>query len=107
MHETVICKKIIEQAKQAQPDQAIKAIEIEVGELADLTASEVEETMKQLTDWEIKVNFVKNKIKCNCGYSGGANIVEKGHGFCVFNCPECKGKPEVLEGGHIKIIGIE
>ena len=47
------------------------------------------------SDWDVEVNFVKSKIECYCGYNGEANIIERGHGYCLFNCPSCFGKPEV------------
>jgi len=36
-----------------------------------------------------------------------ARILDKGHGYCLFNCPKCEGKPEILQGGEIKIVGVE
>ncbi len=105
MHEIAIAEKIIREAKKQK--QNIKAIEIEVGELEEIEAHEVEEVLQSLTKWKIKVNEKKSKIKCECGYEGRANILDKGHGYCVYNCPQCEKKPEVLEGGDIKIIKLD
>lgn len=70
-----------------------------------------EEELKELhegcREWKFEVVFVKSKVKCPCGYEGQAGIVDRGHGYCIFNCPECGKKPDVLEGGEIKIIQIE
>tara|TARA_Y100000310_G_C20641106_1_gene793933 strand:+ start:234 stop:548 length:315 start_codon:yes stop_codon:yes gene_type:complete len=104
MHETVIANKIIEQAKLAG---ASKAIQVEVGELAELTEEEIKTTLTQLSDWNITTIFRKSHVKCNCNYQGPAKIIDKGHGFCYFKCPSCNENPEVIKGGEIKIIGVE
>ena len=104
MHETVIVNKIIEEAKKLGN---IKEITVEVGELCGITPEEVEETLKKMTDWKVKTNFKESRIKCQCGYEGTAKIIEKGHGYCLFNCPKCGKKPEVIEGGEIKIKSVE
>tara|TARA_Y100000310_G_scaffold343478_1_gene451307 strand:+ start:1839 stop:2153 length:315 start_codon:yes stop_codon:yes gene_type:complete len=104
MHETVIANKIIEQAKQAG---ATNAIQVEVGELAELTPEEIETTLKQLTNWNIQVNYQKSEVKCSCNYQGPAKVIDRGHGYCYFKCPQCNQNPEVIKGGEIKITGVE
>ncbi len=104
MHEIAIANKIIQEAKL---NGAEKIIQLEVGELAELTAEEVEDALLKLTDMEIRINYKDSKINCACGYEGRARIVDKGHGYCVFNCPKCSSKPQVLEGGGIRITGVE
>ncbi|MFH1376225.1 MAG: hydrogenase/urease maturation nickel metallochaperone HypA [Candidatus Woesearchaeota archaeon] len=104
MHEITIANKIIEEAKK---QGASKSMKIEVGELCELTALEIEEALRKLIDWNLEVNFVKSLVKCSCGYEGSARIVERGHGFCYFNCPSCGGNPKVLKGGEINITGVE
>jgi Zn finger protein HypA/HybF involved in hydrogenase expression len=57
-----------------------------------------------------KVDLRKSKIKCKCGYIGRAKILDRGHGYCVWNCPKCglSGKNvRVLDGGEIKVTEIE
>ena len=71
-----------------------------------LTPEEIKETLKSMTDWDIKVTLQKSEIRCNCGYKGPAKILDKGHGYCIYKCQKCKEKPRVLDGGEIKIIGI-
>ena len=104
MHETIICKKIIEQAKKAG---CSKSVHVEVGELTELSPEEVEETLKHMAEWNVKVSFQKSEVKCNCSYAGEAKIIDKGHGYCYFKCPKCGENPKVLKGGEIKIIGVE
>ncbi|MCP3682432.1 MAG: hypothetical protein GY861_07040 [bacterium] len=95
MHESAIANRIIEEAKQ-QGD--VKAIKIEVGELAKITADELSETMGNLVDWKIECYTKKAKVKCVCGYEGEPKITERGHDFVLFVCPECGEIPDVLEG---------
>ena len=104
MHEHKIVNKIIEEAKKIGVE---RFIELEVGELAEFCCDELKEELQNHVDWEIKFNERESKVKCECGYLGRANILDKGHGYCIFNCPICLNKPEVLEGGEIKIIGAE
>ncbi|MBU0760130.1 MAG: hydrogenase maturation nickel metallochaperone HypA [Nanoarchaeota archaeon] len=107
MHEIAVANRIIEEAKRQKED--VRALKVEVGELAEISAKEVEEALKQMVDWEVEVGFVESKIKCSCGFEGRARIVDRGHGYCVFNCPDCgaSGKSmSVLEGGEIKIVGV-
>lgn len=100
MHEAFIINKIIEEAEKFGK---VKKIKIELGELANITKEDLEEHLKEVVDWDIKINIKKSKIECNCGYKGKPNILERGHDFCLFNCPKCKGKVKVLKGGEIKI----
>ena len=103
MHDVAIAKEIIKKAKELG---ATKGIHLEVGELAEFPADELVENIKNITCWDIKVDAKDSKVQCGCGYEGRAQILEKGHGFCFFNCPKCGGKPVVMEGGEIKIIGV-
>lgn len=105
MHETAIANKIITEARKQKTK--ISFLGVEVGELAEVEAHEIEEALKNLTKWSIKVNEKESKIKCSCGYEGRANIIDRGHGYCIFNCPKCENKPNVLDGRDIRIIKIE
>ncbi len=102
MHETVIANKIIEEANRRKA----KLIHVEVGELSELTKEELANAL-EVFGGKIKITLRNSKVRCQCGYEGRANIIERGHGFCLYNCPNCGKKPDVLEGGEIKIIGIK
>src|SRR3989344_4854 len=103
MHETIIAKKIIDEAKKSG---AKKAIEVEVGILSEITSEELLDALKNMAKWDVKEISRKRRVKCSCGYIGEARIIDRGHGYCLFNCPKCSGKPSVLEGGEIKITGV-
>ena len=102
MHELKIVNKIIEEAKKRRA----KSVKIEVGELAEITKEELRENLKVFSG-NISIVLKESKVKCTCGYKGRAKILEREHDFCLFNCPNCGKKPNVLEGGEIKIIGLK
>jgi|WetSurMetagenome_2_1015567.scaffolds.fasta_scaffold198292_2 Zn finger protein HypA/HybF involved in hydrogenase expression len=107
MHEITYAKFVINEAKRVG---ARKEVKIEVGELCDIESFELKEAMAGLIDWKLDVYEKESRIKCKCGYDGRAKIVDRGHGYCFFGCPECSavGKDlNVLEGGEIKIVGVE
>lgn len=103
MHEHYISRDIINTAKK---HGKVKSITIEVGDLAELPAEELEETLKAMVGWEIKIIKKKGKIRCKCGYTGEPKILQKMHDFTLFNCPKCRALQEnfeVLEGNEIKL----
>ncbi|MFH1589452.1 MAG: hydrogenase maturation nickel metallochaperone HypA [archaeon] len=105
MHEQTIAKAIIEEAAK---HGKVKSITIEVGDLGHLPAHEMEEVLKTLTDWKITVTKKKAIVKCECGYKGEPNIVEKGHDHNVFRCPKCNAMmPKILDGDQIILKELE
>ena len=104
MHEIKIAQKIIKEAKK----QGVKQeIEIEVGELSDIASDELKEALAGLIRWKITAVERKSKVQCACGYVGRAEIIDRGHDYCIFKCPQCGNNPNVLEGGEIKLIGVK
>ncbi|MBS3077090.1 hydrogenase maturation nickel metallochaperone HypA [Candidatus Pacearchaeota archaeon] len=135
MHEINIADRVLREARGAGAKHFFR---VEVGELCEITSEELEEGLKRLTEMtlsddfnsfgnvvlqtagniedlgeekiEFKVDFKQSRVRCKCGFVGRANIVDRGHGYCVWNCPSCglSGKNvEVLEGGEIKIVEVE
>lgn len=100
MHEKTIANGIITEASKHGD---VKAITIEVGDLAHLTAEELKEAMSDLVKWKIKIIKKKAIVECSCGYRGEPKIVEKRHGYVLFVCPVCGAVPKVVEGGDIVI----
>jgi len=98
MHEINIVKQIIETANKKGK---VKSILVEVGELADVSAEEIESALKKLVDWKVIVATKRAIVKCSCGYKGNPKIVEKRHGLTLFVCPECSSLPKVYEGKDI------
>ncbi len=104
MHEQRIIQQIVNAAKL---EGATKKIIVEVGELSTISPQHVKEHLAGVVSWEVETRFRKAKVKCACSYRGKPEILEEGHDFVLFRCPHCKGKPEVVEGGKIKVIGVE
>jgi len=104
MHETIIANDII---KKAESKGKVKSAVIEVGDLAHLSAEELEETIKNMVKWTFVIVKKPAKVKCSCGYIGGPKIVEKRHGLTLFVCPECSSIPKVLEGKDIILKEVE
>jgi len=105
MHETIIAKQIIE---EAQKQGKVREITVEVGDLGHLPAHELEECLKGMTTYKIKIKKKKAIIKCKCGYKGEPHIIEKAHDFSLYECPKCKApNPEILEGKDIKLVEVK
>lgn len=104
MHETIIANDII---KKAESKGRVKSAVIEVGDLAHLSAEELEQALKNLVDWNIIIVKRPAKIKCSCGYIGKPKIVEKRHGLTLFVCPKCSSLPKVLSGEDIILKEVE
>lgn len=104
MHDSVIARQIIEQAKK---HGKVKSITIEVGELASLTAHDLEHVMEAMTDCRINVTELPAKVKCACGYTGRPKILERGHDIVMFVCPRCGNVPDVLSGDKITLKKVE
>lgn len=105
MHEVAAATRILEEAKEAGIH---KQLILEVGELADLEPHEIEEGIQKLSDIKVAIHPKESLVSCTaCGYQGRAQIMDRGHGYCIYSCPECEGKVEVIEGGDIRILGGE
>ncbi|MBD3309964.1 hypothetical protein GF351_01960 [Candidatus Woesearchaeota archaeon] len=104
MHEKSIAKGIIEEAKK---HGIVKSITLEIGDLAHLSAEELDDAMSDLVDWNIVIVKKPAVVKCTCGYKGEPKVLEKRHGYILFVCPECESLPKVLEGDKIVIKEVE
>jgi len=104
MHETILANKIIQKAKE---HGKVKAIVVEVGQLADIPSDHLAETLRKMVDWNISVEEKKARVKCSCGYEGEPKIVEKRHEMTLFVCPKCSSLPKVREGKDIILKEVE
>jgi Zn finger protein HypA/HybF involved in hydrogenase expression len=101
MHEHVFIENIIGQIPDK--DKVIR-VEIELGDLVGIEAPHLKEHLIEHTSWEVDVKTVKSQIKCDCGYSGEANILQRLHDLVIYECPECGNDDvEVISGKDIKI----
>jgi hydrogenase nickel incorporation protein HypA/HybF len=101
MHETIIAKDIIAAAEEAAKGRKISSITVEVGDLGHLPAWEMKQALEAIAKYKVDVKEIRAEVKCECGYSGEPEIIEKHHGHTLFECPECGNLPEVLSGEDI------
>lgn len=101
MHEHIFIENIIEQVPNKEK---VVSVEIELGDLVGIEACHLKEHLVEHTGWKADIKVIKSKIKCECGYSGEAKILQRLHDLVIFECPECgNDEAEVLEGRDIKI----
>ena len=65
MHDTFVIEKIIDEANKLGE---IKEINIELGDLCNITKDHLKEHLSEQVDWKININVKKSKVKCTCGY---------------------------------------
>ncbi|MBU0461414.1 MAG: hydrogenase maturation nickel metallochaperone HypA [Nanoarchaeota archaeon] len=104
MHETIIANDIINAAKK---HGKVLKIVVEVGDLAHLPAEEMEATLKKMVKWEVEIKRKKAVVKCNCGFKGEPNIIEHHHDFTLFECPNCKSVPAIIDGQDIVLKSVD
>ena len=103
MHDTIIARKIIE---EAESHGIVKKIHLEIGEIASVPAKELVACLETITNWRITCKEIVSIVRCKCGYNGRVKIIERGHDFCLIECPECQSLPEIASGNEIKLIRV-
>lgn len=113
MHELIIANKIIEDIKNQislnnlTSINKVVSVSFEVGDLAHLSAEELEGTLKSMVNFKIIVKRKKATVKCKCGFKGEPKILERGHHSLIFVCQKCEEVPQIVDGEDIKIMEIE
>jgi len=103
MHETVVAKNIIKEAKRYG---SVKEIYLEIGELSPVPTDELIECLHKLVDWKIHYKEVPSTVRCSCGFIGHPKIIERGHDYFLIECPKCKSIPTIVGGNNIKILKV-
>lgn len=104
MHETVIAHRFIEEAKR---HGKVLSITIEVGEVAHITKDELEPVLKTLVNWNVTIIEIPAMAECSCGYKGPPKILERGHDFCLYECPQCSAVPTITKGKDMILKSVE
>ncbi len=106
MHEIALAEKIAAEAEKRA--KRIKAVVVEVGELAEVTPEEIAAALGVVRSaWKVKAVGKKAVGECgSCGFRGRPEIVERAHDFVVFECPGCGSVPKVVEGANVVLIKI-
>jgi Zn finger protein HypA/HybF involved in hydrogenase expression len=103
MHEHSFIQAIIEPIENKEN---VKAIELEVGELAGIEPDHLKEHLVDETGWEVKTTTKPSNIVCECGYIGPARIKQRLHDMVIFDCPKCNSVPNKVDGKDIKILKV-
>ncbi len=105
MHEQAIAQQII---LEAQKQGNVKAITVEVGDLAHLPAGEMREILVKMTDWKVEVRSKKAEVRCKCGFEGEPRILQQLHDHSVYECSKCGATmPEIVAGDQIVLKEVE
>ena len=109
MHETTIAKKVIEDVKAKTSNAQVISVEVEVGELAPITAEELKRALRLLIDWDAKVDTREALVDCSsCGYQGKPKGVMRHHDVVTWECFKCQAKmPDALQGDKILIKSVK
>lgn len=103
MHEHKFIHNIVNQV----PDNSnVIGVELEVGELAGITAEHLKEHLKEETGWEVNCKVKEGKVVCKCGHIGEARVRERLHDLVICDCPKCAGEVEIVDGKDIKIVKV-
>ena len=101
MHEHHFIENIVSQIPNREN---VTYVEIELGDLAGIEGQHLKEHMIEETGWDVEVKVVKSEIKCDCGFSGEAKILQRLHDLVIYECPECGNDDvKVICGKDIKI----
>lgn len=104
MHGIHIAGDLIAKARE---QGKVKKAFIELGEIANITKTDLANQMKNLADFEFEITEKKALVKCICGYEGPPEILERQHDIVLFECPVCKIEPAVIEGDKIILKSVE
>lgn len=104
MHELNLAVQIVEKAKKKGD---VRAVTVEVGDLAHVQPSEIKDALAKLVDWKLVIQRKPALVRCSCGYEGNPRVVEKRHGLTLIVCPKCSTLPMVVEGNDIILKSVE
>jgi Zn finger protein HypA/HybF involved in hydrogenase expression len=104
MHGIHIAGDLIATARQ---QGKVKKAFIELGEIANITKEDLSNQMKNLADFNFVIEMKEAKVKCDCGYEGKPQVIERQHDIVLFQCPLCKKTPKIIEGDKIILKSVE
>jgi len=104
MHGIHIAEDIV---KKAHAQGKIKKAVIVVGELANITAEDLDKHLKSIADFPYELKKQKAIVDCMCGYKGEAQIVERQHDIVIHECPVCGMTPEIESGNKVILKSVD
>ena len=104
MHGIHIAGDLISKARE---QGKVKKAFIELGSISNITKEDLSKQMKNLADFNFVIEEIPAKVKCECGYEGKPQVLERQHDLVLFECPLCHKLPEVVEGDKIILKEVE
>jgi len=105
MQDIISAKNIINQIPEKDRDK-VESIELEVGEFSEIKAQELKKAIEDLVGWNVIINKINPKTKCECGYIGKINLKQKDKHLLVHHCPSCGSRHKYIIGEDIKVKNI-
>ncbi len=79
------------------------AVTLHIGELLNVDKQELLDLLEVLGHKKVKIELLPSNVKCECGYSGPAEIYHKSHMNVLFRCPKCHAVPSVEKGEELEL----
>jgi Zn finger protein HypA/HybF involved in hydrogenase expression len=95
MHETVIARRIVDDARE---HGEVLEIYLELGELGHVPPEELVECIRKLVPWKVHWTERPAEVICACGFAGHPTVLERGHDHFLIECPGCGETPDLLAG---------
>ncbi len=110
MHELSFAQGVLDSIlEEAEKNSAkrVKSIEIEMGDLALVTAKELESALKMIINgtiaegMEISIERIPTRVRCEKGHENEIKVERDHHHMMPeLKCPECGGSVKVLQGNE-------
>ncbi|MBU4407051.1 MAG: hydrogenase maturation nickel metallochaperone HypA [Candidatus Altiarchaeota archaeon] len=110
MHELSFAQSVLDSIlEEAEKNSAkrVKSVEIEMGDLALVTAKELESALKMIVDgtiaegMEIKIEKIPVRVRCDKGHENEIEVDRDHHHMMpALKCPGCGGSVKVLQGNE-------
>ena len=100
MHEFSVVSQVISEArKHGEPVE----IEIEVGDIAGMTSSDLSRHMKAFVSWKIKIKKMPGAIECKkCGHRAMPAVISRAHDCVYLKCRACGSRDyDIVSGDKI------
>jgi len=99
-----VLDSILEEAEKHNAKN-VKSVEIEMGDLALITAKELESALEMIVDgtiadgMEVEIKKIPVRVRCDKGHENEIKVERDHHHMMpALKCPECGGSVKVLQG---------
>jgi Zn finger protein HypA/HybF involved in hydrogenase expression len=103
MHDAVMAVQITAAVKKSAKGKPVKSVTLLLGEYSGFENHDIKGALEAVSGWKVRVEIEKASAKCSCGFTGRPKLLERGHDFCLYECPKCGKVPKLVEGGEIAV----